>query len=172
MPEILQGPEPEERARKFSPVTFLIGAIVLVAFGVSIWSLLKPPAEERAVTFQQTVPLKMGPAEEQYGQYILIEKLALSRAENMAHQEVTTLAGEVANTGKQTVTGLLVTIEFHDNMNQNILRETRSVLGIRPTPLASGERRTFEIAFDNIPPSWNMQQPTLRIAHLQLAATK
>jgi len=42
------------------------------------------------------------------------------------------------------------------------------VLGVRATALAPGERRPFEIAFDNIPASWNMQKPTLRIARLQL----
>jgi hypothetical protein len=48
----------------------------------------------------------------------------------------------------------------------------RKVLGNPSPPLAPGERRTFEISFDHIPPSWNMQTPSVRVTHLQIAAQK
>jgi hypothetical protein len=172
MPDVLQPPESEARAPRFSPATLIIGAVVLVAIGVSIWFLLKSPKEMGTVRFHQDIPVQMEPAELEYGKNMRVENLALSRAENFLHQEVTTLAGEVVNSGTQRVDGLTITIEFHDTMEQIVLRETRSLLGVKPTPLAPGERRSFEIAFDNIPPSWNMQLPTLQLARLRLANTK
>ena len=114
----------------------------------------------------------MTPYELAYASSVRVENLALSRAENFLHQEVTTLAGDVSNNGAQPVVGLTLTIEFHDTMEQIVLRETRSVLGVKPTPLAPGERRSFEIAFDNVPASWNMQVPTLRLGQLQLPHSK
>jgi hypothetical protein len=170
-PDTLQNPDVDKSSR-FSPATILIGAIVMVAIALSVWFLLKPPADPGAIVLQTTVPLKMGTAELEYAKNIKVENLALSRAENFLHQEVTTLAGEVVNGGSQSLLGVMLTIEFHDSMNQIVLRETRSVLGVRATALAPGEHRPFEIAFDNIPASWNMQQPTLRVARLQLANTK
>jgi hypothetical protein len=57
-------------------------------------------------------------------------------------------------------------------MNQVVLREARAVLGAPPAVLAPGERRSFEVSFDHVPPSWNMQQPAVRVTNLQLAKSK
>jgi hypothetical protein len=57
-------------------------------------------------------------------------------------------------------------------MNQIVLRETRKVLGSPEAALSPGERRNFEISFEHIPNSWNMQAPTVRIARLQLNPQK
>jgi hypothetical protein len=170
MPDELQPPESETKSARISPVTLLLGAILLIAVGASVWFLLKPPA--RTPAFTQTVHGKNTPQEVAYADNIRVENVAMSRAENFLHQEVTTLAGDVVNGGTQRVAVLTLTIEFHDSMEQIVLRETRSLLGVKPTPLAAGERRSFEIAFDNIPASWNMQTPTLRLGRLQLADLK
>jgi hypothetical protein len=170
MADELQLPESETKSARISPATLLLGAILLIAVGVSVWFLLKPPA--RTPAFTQAVHSKNTPQEVQYADNIHVENVALSRAENFLHQEVTTLAGDVVNGGTQRVATLTLTIEFHDSMEQIVLRETRSLLGVKPTPLAPGERRSFEIAFDNVPGSWNMQTPTLRLGRLQLADLK
>jgi hypothetical protein len=172
MPETLQEPEASARKENLSPVTLVIGAVVLLAIGLSLCFLFKPVDNKKTVTFQQAMPSSMTPAERDYTKNIQVEKLALRREENFLHQVVTTLSGEVLNNGTKPVVALMLTIEFHDTMNQIVLRETRSILGVRAAPLAPGERREFEIAFDNIPPSWDMQQPSLQFALLRLPETK
>ena len=82
------------------------------------------------------------------------------------------MTGEVFNGGSQKVSGLRITIEFSNDMNQVVLRETRGVLGTPETPLVPGERRVFEISFDHIPNSWNMQQPAVHVEYLQLPSSK
>ena len=52
---------------------------------------------------------------------------------------------------------------------QVVLREARGILGTPPAALAPGERRSFEISFDHVPPSWNMQLPAVRVTSLRLA---
>ena len=43
MSEVLQSSEPEKKAERFSLATLLIGAVVLLAIGVSVWFLLETP---------------------------------------------------------------------------------------------------------------------------------
>jgi hypothetical protein len=47
------------------------------------------------------------------------------------------------------------------------LREARPVLKPGSAPLVEGQRRGFEVSFEHIPASWNMQQPAVRVSGLQ-----
>jgi hypothetical protein len=108
-----------------------------------------------------------GAAEQAYAARMRIENIALSRAENFLHQEITTLTGELVNGGDRALRGVEVAIEFSDDLNQIALREARPVLTPVTPALAAGERRGFEVSFEHIPSSWNMQQPVVRISGLQ-----
>jgi hypothetical protein len=73
---------------------------------------------------------------------------------------------------RQAIAALELSVEFSDEMNQVVLREARGVLGTPPAALVPGERRSFEISFDHVPPSWNMQLPAVSVTSLQLAKAK
>jgi hypothetical protein len=118
------------------------------------------------------VRLPFGPAGQAYAPKIDIQNISLSRAENFLHQEVTALSGELTNRGERPLTGLELTIEFFDELHQVVLRESRQVLNGPSQALAPGEHRSFEISFEHIPSSWNMQQPSVRISGLQFAPAK
>jgi hypothetical protein len=171
MQSALQDPEKPEKVEKRSPVTLIIGGVVALSILLSLWFLLHMPMGG-PVTYQATVSLKMGPAEQAYLKNIRIEKIALSRAENFIHQEVTILSGEVVNDGPEKILHLSLTVEFVDSMNQIALRETRGVLGVPTAALSPGERRPFEISFDHVPSSWNMQQPYVHVSYLQVSPKK
>jgi hypothetical protein len=115
----------------------------------------------------QQVHFAFGAAEQAYAASVHIENIALSRAENFIHQEVTTLTADLVNAGSRSLRGVEITITFTDNMNQIALRESRAVVVAPNPPLATGERRQFDIAFEHIPTSWNMQQPIVRITGLE-----
>ncbi len=143
-------------------------AILLVAGFFYFWSghasgPAAPPAPVR---------LPFGAAEQAYASRIEIENISLSRAENFLHQEVTALSGDLINRGDRSLTGLQLTIEFFDELHQVVLRESRQVLSAPSPLLASGDRRSFEISFEHIPSSWNMQQPSVGISGLQFAPAK
>jgi hypothetical protein len=108
-----------------------------------------------------------GAAEQAYASRMRIENITLSRAENFLHQEITTLNGELVNDGNRTIRGVEVTIEFSDDLNQIALREAGPVLTPGSPSLVAGARRAFEVSFEHIPASWNMQQPAVRITGLQ-----
>lgn len=173
MQDVLQPSEPQKKQQGFPLTTILMAFVLIAAVGVSAWYLLKPPSNAKTPAMRQSLQEKMTPEESAYVSNLHVENIAMSRAENGLHQEITTLAGDISNNGTQPVINLNLTIEFHDTMEQIVLRETRNVLGdVKSTPLGPGERRNFEINFDNVPPSWNMQVPTLRLAQLQLPRAK
>ncbi len=171
MPNALQIPEKPEKGEASSTMTVIIGVIVALAIGFSLWFLFHAPAGGPR-TYQGTVVVKMTPEEQAYLKNIRVEKIEMSRAENFIHQEVTTLSGEVVNDGPERILMLSLTVEFADSMDQIALRETRSVLGVPAGALAPGERRAVEISFDHVPATWNMQQPFVRATYLQLSSVK
>jgi hypothetical protein len=165
MQEILYNQEPPAN-QKPSRLSLLLGLLVLAAIAFSLWHLLKtPPGPGAAQTNLQT---KMSAAEQAYAKNIRIENIALSRAENFIHQEVTILNADAINPGPQSIVRLSVTVEFLDELNQVVLRDTRPVLGTPPAAFGPGQSRHFEISFDHVPSAWNMQQPSVRVSYLQL----
>ena len=171
MQETLQNPQANSDKPKISVTRIVPLAAVLVALAVGLWFAFGPAGGHRsAPLLSDAANLKMTTAEQEYVKNVQIENIALSRAENFIHQEVTILNAEVYNAGKEAVAGLRVTTTFSDEMNQIALRETRSIFGAQDKPLAPGERRSFEISFDHVPSSWNMQQPTVVVNYLQIAA--
>jgi hypothetical protein len=172
MQESFENPETSGSKPKASPFTIALGAVVAVAILLSLWFLFEPLQNRKATALPGTVALNMNPLELEYTKKIEIGKIAMSRAENFLHQEVTTLTGELYNAGTEPVLGLALIMEFSDDMNQIVLRETRKVLGSPGAALAPGERREFEISFDHVPSSWNMQAPGVRVSQLKLAVKK
>jgi hypothetical protein len=149
-----------------------MGVVVAAAIAISLWFLFEPLQSRNRPVSEQTINLSVGSAEQEYARNIEIGNIRLSRAENFLHQEVTTLNGELYNAGKRPVHALSLTLEFSDDMKQVVLRESRKVLGVPDPALAPGERRAFEISFDHLPSSWNMQAPAMRVSSLQLSEPK
>jgi len=171
MHDTFENPDSPQKQSKFSVMTIVMGVLVALAIVLSLWFLFEPLQGHRPA-FQQAVNLNMKPAEQEYAKKIEFANIAMSRAENFLHQEVTTMNGEIYNGGNQPVGGLALTAEFFDDMSQVVLRETRPVFSSPKASLAAGERRSFEISFDHVPSSWNMQAPAVRVSHLQLPEQK
>lgn len=171
MQETLQNPNPQEKAR-LSPLSIFAAALVLVFLVAGIVLFLHEPGTHPSPAAQAGLPAKMTPEEAAYAKTIRIENIALSRAENFLHQEVTILDADAVNSGAAAVQAMSVTIEFADTLNQVVLRETRPVLAASPAALAAGQSRHFQISFDRVPPAWNMQQPSVQVSYLHLAFLK
>jgi len=161
-------PVPPEGGR-FS-FALILAAAAVVVIGAAIY--FSPGRQSPPGAAPQQAHFVFGEAEQAYAASIHVENIALSRAENFIHQEVTILNAEVVNAGAQAVQRLSVTVEFTDDMHQVVLRESRAVLGSPPAALTPGQRRSFQISFDRVPASWNMQQPTVQVSYLQLAPLK
>lgn len=118
-------------------------------------------------TLQRRLPF--GPAEQAYAANLRFSNFAMSEAENFLHQEVKYLDGDVMNAGNRTLAGVEVIVEFQDDMKQIALRESRPLL-IGPSPsLAPGATTHFQVSFDHVPASWNMQMPTIQVSGMQFS---
>ena len=171
MQESLQNPQSHEKPA-LSPLSILAGVLVLVFLITGIVLFLREPESRLSPSAQANLPAKMTAEEAAYAQTIRIENVALSRAENFLHQEVTMLDADAVNAGSRAAEALSVTVEFADSLNQVVLRETRSALGSPPSSLGPGQSRHFQISFDRVPTSWNMQQPSVQVSYLHLASSK
>ena len=115
--------------------------------------------------------LPFGAEEQAYAVKLQFGNFAMSEAENFLRQEVKYLEGDVQNTGDRTVAGIEVIVEFEDDLKQTALRESRRVLSGPAAALAPGATAHFQVSFDHVPPSWNMQMPTVQVSGLQFART-
>lgn len=165
MPEPLQieTPEPGGEARGHSWVAWMGAATIVIAAVIVLW-----PGGHRGPAPGQ-VHLPFGAAEQTYAAKLQIENLTLSAAENFLHQEVTTLAGRITNAGDQPLANVELTVEFSDQLGQVVLRETRTLFNPASLPFSPGNQRDFEIPFEHIPPSANVQQPAIRVTGILFA---
>lgn len=164
----IPGEQPPGRGPFSFALMVAAAAVVIVLAGFYLWPGRQSPSRGGA----QSVQLPFGPEERAYAAKIAIENLALSRAENFLNQEVTILAGDLVNTGERSLRDIELTVEFSDDMNQIALRESRLALTSASPPLGPGERRTFDVSFEHIPTSWNMQQPIVRVTGLLFAPSR
>jgi len=161
--------QPGQSPRRSLRGVLIAGAIVaMLAAAYFVWS--SHNYERPAATVKSHIGL--GPAEQAYAAKIALGAPELSRSENFLHQEVTTLSGQLQNTGSQSVLALELTVQFSDELHQIAMRESRAVIEESGPPLSPGEQRSFEISFEHVPSSWNMQQPEVRISGLILAPAK
>ena len=160
MPE----PQPPDRSQFNFALTLAAAAVVIVLGGLYFLPGRQSPSRGTALEAH------FGPAEQAYAPQLHLENVALSRAENFLHQEVTTLSGDLVNAGDRSLRAVELTIEFTDDLHQVVLRETQSVLAPGAAALVPAERRSFEVSFEHIPSSWNMQQPIARITGLQFTS--
>jgi hypothetical protein len=151
-------PDPQPAGGRFNFALILAAAALLVIVAALYF---EPGRQSPPDAAPQPQHFAFGPAA------LRLESISLSRAENFLHQEVTTLSGEIVNQGQRSLRGIELTMEFFDEMNQIALREKRSVLAPGSGPLAPGERRAFEVSFEHISSSWNMQQPLVNVTGLQ-----
>jgi hypothetical protein len=92
----------------------------------------------------------------------------MAHSTNFLNQEFTFVAGTTRKQGDRAVTGLQVSIEFHDQFNQTVLRDSEIILPPTAQPLPAGQMRDFQVILERIPSDWNRQYPSIRVIGLLL----
>lgn len=141
----------------------IAGAIVVLA-GVGIWEAFEfqarrhPPAT-RVLTAEA----------KQYVGKLKLTDVEMKAAENYMKQAVTEIQGKITNDGDRPLKLVEVNCVFRDPYGQVVLREPVVIAGGRNGALAPGQTKSFRLAFDNIPDSWNQAVPDLVIAQIVFA---
>ena len=170
MPDTLQIESPDQPPPKSGRpwIAWMGATTIVIALAIVMW----PGVERRSASSTRESHLPFGSAEQTYAPNLRIQNLALSRAENFLNQEVTTLAGRLTNAGNLPLSNVELTVEFSDELGQVVLRESRAVFAPQTPPFAPGENRNFEVSFEHIPSSWNIQQPLVRVSGLLFTPKK
>ncbi len=173
MPAPLEDDPSRGRRSAVLAVSLAVLACVLVLLAWLLWrpsdKTVSDPAAGPATVGSQRAG---GREERAYAGSVGVDRLAVSRAENFLHQEVTTISGEITNGGSRPLATVDLTIEFSDQLNQIAQRETRSLFGPPGPPIPPGDHREFEVAFEHISSSWNMRQPVVKVTGLQFSVEK
>jgi hypothetical protein len=152
---------PTEKPRSLWPFLVIGAAIVVVVVLALGWlggkSTQLSPAQK---------PLPFGSAEQSYAPQLKFENLKMSRFANMFDQEVTYIEGDVVNQGNRTIADLQVTVVFRSVQEKVVRREVVRLLGPRPQPIPPGGKQSFRAGFEEIPDTWNMRDPDIRVSGL------
>lgn len=89
--------------------------------------------------------------------------------ESYMKQSVVEITGNIRNTGDRVVEVIEINCVFYDPYGQMVLRERVPVVARKMGKLAPGESKTFRLAFDNVPESWNQAMPTMVIARIDFS---
>jgi len=160
----LPGAENPPSSRFFAGLAAGAGIVLLLGLGVMLRSRGSGGAKGDGVAAQ----LPFGAEEQAYAAQIRFSGLQLSQATNMLHEQFTYVVGSVANGGQRSVRAIEVTVEFHDLIQQLVLRETVRVFPAGAEPLGPGQQRAFQLTFEHVPSSWNQQPPSIRVTGLDL----
>jgi hypothetical protein len=101
-----------------------------------------------------------------YLKNLALSEVSMQANESYLKQEVVEINGKVTNKGDRVVKLVEVNCIFHDAYGQVVLRERVAIAGGKAGDLRPGDTKSFRLAFDSIPPSWNKQMPDLVIAQI------
>lgn len=147
------------------PAAFVVG-LVIVSLVVLVIVFATHSTHPTRPGHEPSLPF--GAAEQAYAPNIHFQNLELSESSNLLNQKFTYVNGIIANTGSRAIRALEIKVEFHDQFNQVILRETHRVISASDKPLAAGQQREFNLTLDGVPVEWNRQNPTIQVNSLVL----
>jgi len=139
-----------------TPILIAI-AVALLAVIIGGLLLLRRNVSRSAAS----LPPPMGADEKAYLAQISTADPHMTAAENFLGGTVTYLDARVTNNGTRTVRRLTLKLEFHDTLEQVVLRETAHPITQRTPPLKPGDTRAFRVAFEHMPMEWNQGPPVI-----------
>jgi len=143
----------------FKPSTLIVAAVVIIAGGFLWWWLKQP------VQYAQRPPIT--PEAKAYVRNLRLAEVEMKAAESYMRQAVVEITGKIGNAGERPLKQVDLNCVFYDPYGQLVLRERVSIVKPRSGGLKPGQTRSFRLAFDNLPQSWNQALPQLVIAGIQ-----
>jgi hypothetical protein len=153
-----------EEKRRF-PMAFIAGALIVLIIGAALALVIKK-SQPTGVAAAKNLPF--GAQEQAYASRIQFQGIQMAHSTNFLNQEFTFVAGTTVNGGDRAITGLQIAIEFHDQFNQTILRDSEIILPPTAQPIPAGQMRDFQVILERIPPDWNRQYPSIHVIGLLL----
>jgi hypothetical protein len=97
------------------------------------------------------------------------ESPRMAAHESFMKQSIVEITGNIQNTGDRVLELIEINCVFMDPYGQVVLRERVPVVSKKMGKLAPGESKTFRLAFDRVPESWNQAMPQMVIARIDFS---
>ncbi len=150
----------QKKERRFPPLVFILLALVL-AGGAGFWYLDRQSRQVVSTT------LFLTPEAKAYTKNLKLSEVEIKSSDAyLKDQSLVEILGKVTNAGDRKLKSVDLTCVFYDPYGQVVLREQVAMLPVRAGGLAPGETKSFRLAFDNLPESWNRTLPQLVIAQI------
>ena len=144
---------------KISPagiVIALAGILIVGAFGYLTFGPKPAPPPPPVLTEEAR----------DYLEHLQLDNVHMQASDSMVNQRVVEILGSIANHGTRTVKLAEVTCVFRDYDNKEIKRERLPIVGSSGL-LGPGDTKSFRLAFDDVPETWNQVMPSLVIAQIK-----
>lgn len=152
-----------EETKVSIPIPLVVGGIMVI-LGLGVWGFLGYWERTHPV-----VPGTLTADAKQYVRNLQLSEFEMKAAESYMKQRVVEITGKITNNGPRPINLVEINCVFRDAYGQVVLRERVAIVGRRTGGLAPGDKKSFRLAFDNIPESWNQGQPDLVIAQIVFA---
>jgi hypothetical protein len=145
---------------KISPAGIVIGLAVILILGAFGWLTFGPKP-------MPPPPPQLTAEAREYLANLKLSNVHMQAAESYVQSRLVEILGDVTNAGNRNVKLVEVTCVFHDYSQREIARERAYIVDGRGGALAPGKTRSFRLAFDTVPESWDQVMPSLVIAQIQ-----
>ena len=153
---------PDKQRLSFPPAALVIavlGAVGLAAF----WYL------DRLAKQGPPAPPALSGEAKVYVRNLKLLDVEMKAQESYLKQAVVEIVGKIGNNGDRVMQVVEINCVFYDPYGQVVLRERVPIVNKKMGTLAPGEIKSFRLAFDNIPESWNQAMPQMVIANIVFA---
>ena len=144
------------------PIAIIVGVLVLVGLAAFFYldrASKRPP---------QPPPPLTGPAKA-YTRNLRLSDVKMEAHESYMKQKVVEITGKIGNAGDRVLDSIEINCIFYDAYGQLVLRERVPIVSKKMGGLAPGDTKSFRLAFDNIPESWNEAMPDMVIAGIDFS---
>jgi hypothetical protein len=146
--------------RKGIPVAMLVVALVVI-LGAGFFLYL-----DRASSRPPPPPAPLTAEAKTYVRSLRLMDVDMQKHESYMKQAVVEITGKIGNNGGRNLRVVEINCVFYDPYGQLVLRERVPIVSQKIGGLAPGEVKSFRLAFDSIPDSWNQALPQLVIAQI------
>jgi hypothetical protein len=146
--------------QKSIPVALLVVALVVI-LGAGFFLYL-----DRASQRPAPAPAPLTAEAKAYVHSLQLMDVEMQKHESYMKQAVVEITGKIGNNGSHTLRVVEINCVFYDPYGQLVLRSRVPIVGLKMGGLAPGEIKSFRLAFDDIPDSWNQALPQLVIAQI------
>jgi hypothetical protein len=118
---------------------------------------------------QREIAAPEGPTEEAkaYLKDLTFSEVELKATEAYSGHQIVEVLGRLKNKGERPIRSIEVFCIFYDAYGQVVLRERQAIVRSRDGVFGPGDERSFRLAFDTLPDSWNQSLPQLVVASIQ-----